>query len=205
MKKLLILPSLAVLVFIGIITFGATSFAAGTAAGTADSSSLLDLLKPVFDAFNGGHYAFAAALLVIALVALVKRYFGDKIAFLHSDAGGSLLALVMAGATASATALAAPGAHFTLALLKSSLLVGVGAAGGYSMLKALLVDPILVPYLSKRSWGAPVLLVINFIFSHGAAAAQAQATATAAGEAAVTAKPATGVAGATGAKPTELK
>lgn len=204
MKLVKSLPALVVLGFIAIVAFGATSFAAGTATTATDSTSLLDLLKPVFDAFNGGHYAFAAALLVVALVAVVKRYFSG-VKFVHSDAGGALLALITAAAAASATALAAPGATFSLGLLKSALLIGVGAAGGYTVLKDLFVDPILVPFLSKRSWGAPVLLVINFVFSHGASAADTKAAAAAAGEAAVTAKPATGVAGATGAQPTELK
>jgi len=202
MKLLKSLPLMVVLAAIALVSFGATAFAAGTAVSSTDSSSLLDLLKPVFDAFSGGHYAYAAALLVVAAVALAKRYLSED-GFFHTNAGGSLLALLAAAALAISSALAAPGAHVTLALLKSALLVGVGAAGGYAVLKNLLVDPILVP-LSKKApaWAQPIFTVLFLIFDHSAPS-DAIAEATKAGDAAVAAKPATGIAGAV--KPTELK
>jgi hypothetical protein len=202
MKIVKFLPALIVLVFLGIVTFGATAFAATAATGTADSSSLLDLLKPVFDAFNGGHYAFAAALLVVALVALVKRCFGDKVPVLHSDAGGSLLAPVTAAAAALATGLGAPGAHVTTDLLKSALLVGAGAAGGYAVIKNLLIDPVLKPLAAKApAWAQPIFALVFYFFDKP----DPIATATKAGDAAVAAKPAEGVTQATGTKITELK
>ena len=182
--------------------FGGVALAAD--AVSPDSSSL-DIAKAVYDAFAGGHYAYCAALGVILLVALVKRYLGDKITWLHSDVGGTAMALVGATATAIVAAASASGGVVSIGLLKSALLVGVGAAGGYAVLKALLVDPILVPLLSKYSWGGPVLAVINFVFDHGAGAgAQAVAEAKTAGDAAVAAKPAQGAAAVLGA-PTEIK
>lgn len=203
MKFLKSLPSVVALAAIMLVSFGATAFAADAATSATDSSSLMDLFKPIYDAFAGGRYAFAAALLVVALVALVKRYLGDKVPWLHSNAGGAALALITASASAVTVALAAPGATVSVDLMESALLVGIGAAGGYSVIKALLVDPILVPYLSKRSWGAPLLAIINFIFNHGSSAGAAAAAAQKEGDAAVIAKPGQGI--SVIVKPTELK
>lgn len=200
MKYVSKLPLAVALALIGIAGFGVVAYAADTAT-PADSQSILDLLKPVYDAFAGGHYAFAAALLTIALVALAKRYLGDKLPWLHSDAGGTCTALLMAGAGALATGLAAPGATVTLALMKSAFLVGIGAAGGYAALKNLLVDPILKPLAAKApAWAQPLFAVLFFFFDKPDAAAAA----TKAGDAAVAAKPAAGVVGVTGA-PTDVK
>ena len=193
------LPTIALLGLVMLLGFGATAFAADAAA--PDSSSLLDLLKPVYQAFAGGHYAYAAALGVIAAVALVKRYAGSGKfgAFVHGNAGGSLTALLLAGAGAAASGLATPDAHVTFALLKSALLVGIGAAGGYAVLKNLLVDPILKPLSAKApSWMQPLFSLLFLFFDHGDAGREALAKAKAAGDAAVTANPPTGIDGVTG-------
>ena len=192
-------PLVLLLVFTGVFAFGATAFAAGQVVDT--NSSILDLAKPVYEAFSGGHYAYAAALLVVLIVALVKRYLGDRIKWLHSDAGGSSMALVAAMATAFAAGLAAPGAHVTWGLAKTALLVGIGAAGGFAVLKNLLVEPILQPLQKKLpAWAQPILSLVLWIFDHGQVAeqVQAEAKAVAAGDAAVVAKPAQGAAAVTG-------
>lgn len=200
------LPTIVMLGLVALAGFTATAFAATAATSATDSESLLDLLKPVYDAFAGGHYAYAAALGVIAGVALVKRYAGSGKfgAFVHGDKGGSLMALLVATSAAMATGLAAPGAHVTFALLKSAMLVGAGAAGGYSLLKNLLVDPILKP-LSKRApaWMQPLFALVFALFDHGDSGAAALAKAKAAGDAAVAAKPGEGIAAVTG-EPTEV-
>ena len=198
------LPLVLVLVFTGLFAFGATAFAADQVASS--SSSILDLAKPVYEAFSGGHYAYAGALLVVLIVALTKRYLGDRVKWLHSDAGGSAMALVAAMATAFAAGLAAPGAHLTWGLTKTALLVGIGAAGGFAVLKNLVVEPLLQPLQKKFPWMQPVLSLVLWIFDHGPMAAQVQAEtkAVAAGAAAVAAKPAQGVAGVVGT-PVELK
>lgn len=184
-----------------LISFRAVHAATGALTGAPDDASILDLLRPVYDAFHGGHYAYGAALGVIALVALVKSYLGDRIKWLHTDAGGSLLALLMSSATAVATGLAAPDAHVTFALLKSALLVGIGAAGGYAMIKNLIVEPLL-PHLP--AWLRSVLTPILWIFdSSGKPSDVKIAEAVAAGNAAVEAKPPTGIAGVVGA-PTDV-
>ena len=186
-----------------LLAFNGTALASDAVTGA--DGSWLDLARPVFDALSGGHYAYAGALLIIVIAALVKRYLGDKVAWLHTDAGGSALALVTAAATATAAGLAAPGATLSLGLLKTSLAVGVGAAGGYAVLKNLIVDPILVPLETKApAWAKLPLALITWVFDHGTSGQQAIAAATAAGTAAVAASPAPGAASVTGT-PTDVK
>lgn len=198
----------SLMALVGLLAFTGTSLAADAIEQTvtpAADGSLLDLLKPVYSAFSGGHYAYAGALVVILLVALTKRYLG-KIAWLHSDAGGSTLALVLSTATAMAAGLATPGAAVTWALMKTALLVGVGAAGGFAMIKNLIVEPFLVPLMAKApAWLQPILGLVTWIFEGGAAKQAAiLATAAAAGSAAVAAAPGGGVAAVTGT-PTDVK
>jgi hypothetical protein len=185
---------------------------AGDVAGatSSDSSSFLDLLKPVYDAVTGGRYALAGALGIIALVALGKRYLGDSwknsagVGFLHTDLGGTLSALVAAVGTALAAALGAPGAHISFGMVESALLVGVGAAGGFAVLKNLLFEPLIAPLekwaTAKWAWTAPIFRVITWIFDKPDPVAQAET----AGNAAVAANPAPGVGASAGAV-TELK
>ena len=193
---------------VALLSFGAVAHAADQVAPS--DGSLLDLLKPVYDAVTGGHYALAGALGVIALVALAKRYLGDYwknaagVGFLHTDLGGTLSALVAAMATALAAAFGAPGAHVTLGMFKDALMVGVAAAGGFAVLKNLVFEPLLKPleaWLEKK-WPklAPVVGLVSWIFDKPDPVAQAEA----AGAAAVTANPSQGLASTTGA-PTEIK
>lgn len=194
--------------FIGLLAFSATAFAANAVA--SPDTSILDLARPVFNAFSGGHYAYAAALGIILLVAVLKkasaRYLGDKVVkALHSDAGGSALALAGAAATAMSAGLAAPGATVTFSLLKSALLVGVGAAGGYAVLKNLVIEPILKPLASKApAWAQPIFTLVFWIFDKPDSVLATEANAAAAGEAAVKANPSPGVAEVLG-QPTEVK
>jgi hypothetical protein len=189
----------ALLVLTALLAFTGTALAAEAATGA--DGSWLDMLKPLYDAMAGGHYAYAAALTIIVMVALVKRYLGDKWTWLHSDAGGSAMALTAAAATAAATSLAAPGATMTLDLMKSALLVGVGAAGGYAVLKNLIVEPLLIPLQAKApAWAKPILQLVIWIFDKPDAIKIAEA----AGSAAVAAQPAQGATASTGA-PTDVK
>ena len=89
-----------------LVTFGATAHAAS--ALEPSDGSLLDLLKPVLEAFKSGHYLFAGATCLVLVVALARRYsprylpkFG---AWLQTDAGSALAALLMSfGASLSMT------------------------------------------------------------------------------------------------------
>jgi hypothetical protein len=162
-----------------------------------------DLLRPIYDAFAGGRYQLMGALAVVLLVAVVKRVFGPKVSWLHSDAGGTGMALVGAVASALAAGLVAPGASITFSLLKASLVVGVTAAGGYAVLKNLLIDPVLRPLAAKTpAWAQPFFNAVFWIFEHPQS--DPVQVAETAGAAAVMANPGAGVAGVVG-QPTDLK
>lgn len=170
----------------------------------------LDLAKVIYDAFAGGHYAYAACVGVILAVALTKkagaRYLGQKASdWLHGDVGGSLLTLIGSAATAMAAGGLAGGGPVTWALLKSSVLVGIGAAGGYTVIKKLIIEPLLKPLEAKLpAWAQPILTAALWLFDKPEAAAQVEAKATAAGQAAVAANPGQGASSSIGT-PTEVK
>lgn len=209
MKRLIKLGSAGILTLLA--AFTGTAFASqalhahaiatvGEVAGA--DASVLELLRPVYDAFAGHQPALGAALGLIALTALTKRYFGNRVPWLHTDAGGSLLALSLAASTAAATGLAVPGATVTFALIKSALLVGVGAAGGYTMIKHLIIEPLL-PRLP--AWLRTLLTPLLWIFDGSGKPAEVKiAEAIAAGNAAVVASPAQGLVSVVGT-PTEIK
>ncbi len=200
-RHLRTIPLLVSLALIGLLAFAGTAFAANTV-DPADGS--LDVAKSIYNALTGGHYAYAGALLVILVVALVKRYLGPKIVWLHSDAGGATLALLASGATALAASLAG-GGPVTLGMVKTSALVGIGAAGGYATIKALVVEPLLKPLEAwAPPWMAPAFALVGWIFDKPDYAKQAEAAAKAAGDKAVQETPATGAAGVIGT-PTDVK
>ncbi len=202
MRFLSKIPTYVSLIFISLLVFTATGFAADAVLdATAPQSSLLDLLKPVYNAFAGGHYAYAAALAVIVMVALVKRYLGGSIPWLHTDLGGSAMALIASSATAVSAGLAAPGAVVSFGLMKTALLVGIGAAGGFAMIKNLIIEPLLKPLEAKApAWMRPIFGMIGWIFDKP----DAVQTAEKAGVAAVAATPAVGLSASTGT-PTDVK
>lgn len=188
----------AVFTFVFMLAFAATAWAAGTVTG--DEGSLLDLARPVYDAFTSGQYLYAGMMALVLAIALTKKYLGPKVPFLHTDVGGSLMTLVGAFAGALATSLAG-GVTVTFAMVKTASLIAVGAAGGYSLIKRLLVDPILRPLAAKApAWSQPIFQLIFFIFDRPSPIATAEA----AGDAAVKETPPTGTEGVAG-KPTEIE
>lgn len=165
------------------------------AAGVADDASLLDLLKPVYDALTGGRYAYGTVLGLIALTAVIKRY--ASIDWLHTDTGGSALVATGALLAALATGLASPGAVITVSLMAGAFKAGLIAAGGYAFVKNVLITPLL-PHLPD--WLQKVLSPILWVFDNsGKPAAVVIAESVEAGAAAVEATPATGVIGIVGA------
>ncbi len=197
MKKiaLSVLLALAVaFVALGAGALASTSMTDATSPAATDPG-WLDLARPVYDAVVHGNYALAAAAFLVLAVALVRRYAGPKVPFLHSDAGGALLTLVGSFGGALATALAAGGAVFSGHLAWVAFMIAITAAGGYGLIKKLLVVPFLVP-LSKRApaWMQPLFQLILWVFDRPDPVAKAEA----AGTAAVAAKPSTGVTGIIG-------
>lgn len=100
-------------------------------------------------AVSSGNWALLAAVLVISLVVLARKYGAQRFPFLGTDGGGVLLAFFMSAAGVLATAFAG-GSAFSWALMLGALKVAWTAMGGYVALKKLLL-PLLrkVPYLNR--------------------------------------------------------
>ncbi len=202
MIKKLLFPVLAV--FCLVVPFAATSFAAGQA--VPEDGSLADLLKPVWDAASGGHWWLAASLALVLAVALLKKYAPEGRArdFVNSNLGASIMLLVGSFGGALATNLAMAGTDaISLALVIPSLKVAFTAAGGYALVKNLVVDPLVGSewYKTKApAWLKAVLGVVTWMFVKSS---KTIAKAEAKGDAAVAANPSAGADDVIG-KPTEL-
>ena len=198
MKKLIAPLSAAGFVLVAfLISFTGTAYASQAVA--PEDGSLIDLARPIFDQIMAGHWLAAAALALVFCVAIVKRYAPGKFGELvHSDPGGALTTLLMAFGGALATATMG-GAPWSWKMLWTALTVAVTAAGGYSLIKKLIIEPILKPLAEKGPlWLKPILMVVLWVFDKRDNAATANATAAAAGDAAVAATPSTGTDGVVG-------
>lgn len=178
----------------GLVPFAFVAAFAGTsfASQAGDGESILDVAKPVLDALLAGQPGLAAALALVLFAAVARRYGTARFTWLASDAGGAAVVLIGAFGGAAAAALSG-GASWSLALAWAALKNAFLAAGGYSMVKRLLVTPLLKPLRDKLpTWLRPVLDLVLAIFEPRVAKAAA------AGDAAVAAKPSTGAAGVVG-------
>lgn len=190
MKKLLAPISIA-LGFLGVLFTGFLVSANASTAMAPEDGSLTDLARPIFDEIMKGHYIAAAALTLVLMVALVKRYAPGKVGeFVHSDPGGALTTLLMSFGGALATATMG-GAPWTWAMLWTAATLAVTASGGYVLVKKLLVEPILKPLSTKTpAWMTPIWSMVFWIFSKKV---EAQEAAKEAGDTAVKENPPTGV------------
>ncbi|QSQ17171.1 hypothetical protein [Myxococcus landrumensis] len=98
---------------------------------------LEEFARLVLDAVTSRNYALLAALVVVLLVYLLRKFGGAFVPFLRTDRGGALLVLGVSLAGAVANALAA-GAPFSLALVLTAAKVALTAAGGFTLVKRLL-------------------------------------------------------------------
>ena len=178
---------------LGILSVAIIFVGAFAGVAHAEPEALLDLAKPVLAAVMSGQYAYAAALALVFAVAAARRYGGARVPFLRSDAGGALLAVGGAFAGALATSIAASGA-ISIGLLWSALGVAVAAGGGYSLIKRLIVTPVLEPLAARGGVLGAVLGVVLWVFRSNPVG-----VAEAAGANAVAAKPSAGVIGIVGA------
>lgn len=168
-----VLASVA-LVAIALVSFGATSHAAGAVHAT--DGSLWDVLRPVYEAFVGHQYWYAGSLAVVLGVALTKRYLADSVPFLHTDAGGAVMALVGSFGGACAAALGGS-VTMTWDIAGNALKIAVAAAGGYAVIKALLIVPVLEPLIAKSPpWMQSILRGIAWVFDGSRAANAAPIT-----------------------------
>lgn len=187
MKTLSWLGLGGVLTFIGLCSHRLAE--AATAVVVPDDASFLDLLRPVYEALTGGQYAFGTLLLIVAAVALAKKYV--PIAWLHTDTGGSVLVAVGTTAAALAASVAAPGAHLTTAGLVAGFKAGLLAAGGYAFIKNVIITPLL-PRLP--AWLQKLLTPILWVFDGRLKPADVKLSeAIAAGDKAIGLKPSQGI------------
>ena len=168
----------------------ATASAAGAVDPAGDGTGLLELAKPVFQAVMSGQYVLGAALALVLVVALVRKYASGRFPFLATDAGGALLTLVGSFGGAVATALAA-GATPSLAVAWVALGVAASAAGGYALIKKL-VGPLVT---KAPGWLQPILRLVVWFFDRPSSVVK---EVEAAGDAAVAANPPSGAAGIIG-------
>ena len=178
---------MAALVLLCLAGFTGTALAADAVSST--DPSLLDAAKAVFDAVVHGQWWAAAALVVVLLCAGARRYMpaawktGTK-----GDIVGTGLAFLIASAGAVATVMLAPGAAMTAGVALTAFKIGVAAIGGYTLIHKVL------GWLSTwgllPSWAAPILkLLASLVGSNAVKKAEA------AGDKAVAAAPAKGLAG----------
>lgn len=155
MKKHLV-PAL-VTVIVTLLTFTTVAHAAGAVEPAHGS-----LLTPVFDAFAHGNYLYAASLMLVALVALARRWGVTKWAWLATDAGGAAMVLVGSFGATMATHFADGNTPFTFASVWIAIRIAVGAAGGYTMIKHLFIAPYLQKLATKgpRWIHAPATLIL---------------------------------------------
>lgn len=144
------------------------------AAGTVipDDGNILDLARPFYEAIMGGQWWLAAMAGLILATTAAKRYLPGKAgAWVNGEYGQPLTVLLLAfgGAGAAALLAAGPGAAFSGALAYAAFKVALGAAGGYTFLKAFLA-PILVKIQAKApAWMQPLFTVLLWAFSKPAA------------------------------------
>ncbi|MCP3060978.1 hypothetical protein LXT21_19520 [Myxococcus sp. K38C18041901] len=110
---------------------------AAASPGVPDPSRIEEFARLVFDAVTSRNWALAASLAVVAVVYALRRFGGSLFPWLKSARAGAVLAVLVAVAGAVSNALVA-GESFTWGLLLKALGIGLGAAGGFSVLKALL-------------------------------------------------------------------
>lgn len=146
----------SVLAFLGLIavcliSFSATAHAAG--AVTPADGSLLDYLTPVLAAFRDGSYLYAGSIALVVAVAIFRRYtpsyWPSASDWGATDAGGAVLTIIGAFGGSMVAALATDHDAFTWPLAWHSLEIAFGAAGGYTVLKHVLIEPYLVKFAGK--------------------------------------------------------
>lgn len=187
------------LIFCFMIGFVGSAFAAGVVSPDPDGS-LLAFAGPILDSIKNGQGWIAAALALILASAAARRYLAPKFAFFGTAIGALLIVFTGSYGAAVLTGLAAAGTtSLTMSLAYAALKVAIVAAGGFAVLRPLLVDVIEPFVIARFPWISPLFDLVTWAFDKPSPVL----TATAAGAAAVIAKPATGT--ATIGTPTEIK
>lgn len=95
----------------------------------------------IYQAVRSGNWRLIAAACLIVIVWALRRWGAAHWAFLASDRGGALLALLGGVAGAFMNALAA-GADISIVLILDGLSVGLTAAGGFVAVKKIFGKPV---------------------------------------------------------------
>ncbi len=158
------------------------------------TSDLWPLVQSVAQALlsEGMSGTVRVAVALILVVALARKALAPRFAFLRSDLGAVSLTVGMGLTCGVANALVA-GSAMSWGLLWAAFGVSVQAAGGYSVIKKALLP--LLEKLSGYPYIGPVAKFLALVLAGSLAVKKAEA----AGQAAVDAKPSTGVAGVVGA------
>ena len=174
------------IVFTCISFFFLSFFGTAAAFAQTDSEDLAAIAKAIYEGATSGQYAFAAAMGVVLLVALLRRYGGARWPILSHKLVAPVLVLLASFGGAVASALGA-GAAVSMGTLWAALKIAALGAGGYSILK---------PYIGALgdkapAWAQPLIAILAAIFSAKQGAADAKAAK--AGQDAVAADPGAGV------------
>jgi hypothetical protein len=185
------------LLFTAIAYFSFIGVALAQGAVMPNDGSLLDLLRPVYEAIVGGQWWIAAMSGIILATTAAKRYLPGKLgAWVNGEYGQPLTVLILSFAGAGLTALiaAGPGAVMSLSLAWLALKVAVVSAGGYTMLKQL-IAPLIQKLADVSPSGLkPIFSILLWAFSKRDAIQTAETV----GGAAVAANPAAGVGNSAG-------
>ncbi len=160
------------LTYLGLPLVFLVSLASGAYASgqvTPDGGSLWDLAKPVYDAVMHGQYWLAAAGALILAAAAARKYLAPRYAWARGPAGSATIVLVGSFGGAALTALVAmgPGAVMSWALAWTALKVALAAAGGYGLIKALVIDTLVRPHVDDApGWLQPALRALLWAFDH---------------------------------------
>ncbi len=176
MRKIFLTPLLFLVAY-----FSFVGVAIASNAVVPEDGSMIDYLKPIYDAFTSGAYWPAAMFLVIFIVTALNRYaskipvVGAKVdAFLDGQYGKPLTVVLLSFAGAVIAALASPGAVMSGAVAWAALKVAATAVGGYELLKQLLVPIIQKLGAKAPAWMKPVFDLILWAFSKKSAVAKAE-------------------------------
>lgn len=184
---------IATCILLLLFAFTGSAIAAQAVDPTSGDPALLDTLRSILDAAVHGYPLLAAALGIVFLCSLARKYMPAKYTEgVKGDIIGTALAFVMAFAGASATALAVPGVHLSIALLSPAFHVGIIAIGGYTVIHKV------AQWIEQTKWyqtKAPAWLKTILSFSTSIFGSDALKKAKDAGDAAVKANPPKGAAG----------
>lgn len=151
-----------------VAAFLAANVATALAATQVDAGegALIDALSPVYQAFASGDYWYAGSLVLVVAAATARRFLGDYVAFLRTEAGTWVLLFAGSfGATLSAR-LAGPG-EMSWSLAWDATKIALCASGGYAAFKALVVVPVMRPLVERFPRLASPLKLLTAMFDTG--------------------------------------